>query len=728
MSQPVITDQPRVAAAPLGEMFPAPSMEAWRSAVEKDLAGAPFEKKLVWRTPEGIAVNPLYRREDIADLPHLNSDPGAAPYVRGCEALSGVLPPWQIRQDVLLASPAEANAAIRDGLARGGTAVGIRLDNAARRGMDGDEARAADLVGRGGMAATSVNGIRVALQDVNLAEHPVSFRTGSAAFPVLAMHIAVALERGVDPRVLTGSVECDPVRELVKSGHVRGGSLAMRFREMAEMVDWCALHAPGIRPVVVNSHPWHNAGASATQELAATLATGVEYMRRLNGHGTKPGTAAMGMMFSFSVSTNLYMEIAKLRAARMLWARISKLMGAEDPAAHRMFLHARTSAMTKSRVDPYNNIVRAAVEGFAAGLGGCDSLYIAPFDEVAGRPDDFSMRVARNQHLLLQEEAHLARVVDAAGGSYLIESLTDSLARAAWAEFQRIESDGGIVASLKSGRIQETVLATAKERLSAVAARRAPVVGVSNYADPAEKPLPTSHIPRAEFVEERRHRLALLRGTRPAREVAALLGELTESLSQNVVGGAFAVALKAAECGATIGEICAALDAAAKGDEAIAVKPLPAIRLSEGYEMLRARVATRGAGVPRVLLLTFGPAGMRRARADFSHSAFAAAGFSITESSPAADSTKAVASIREAHPDVVVACSDDDSYMDFTKRLMAELGPATTRPLVYIAGNPPTAEALRAAGVDGFVHVRSNILTEMTALLDRLDTRQETVS
>lgn len=725
MSEPTIRDNKDgagVMAPPLAETFAVPPIDAWRAAVEKDLAGAPFDKKMIWQTPEGIAVQPVYRRTDIEGLAHLGAGPGVEPYVRGCEPLAGVLPKWQVRQDCMLASPEEVNGAVRDGIARGQTAIGIRLDNASRRGLDGDDPNAAAKIGVGGMTVSSINGMRIALQDIDITLYPVSWRTGSAAFPILAMHMALALERGYNPQLLTGSVECDPVRELARSGHVRGGSLALRFREMVEMVEWCERHASGMRPVVVNSNSWHNAGATAVQELAATIATGVEYVRRLTAFGLTPDSAALAMIFSFSVSENVFMEIAKLRAARLLWNRVMTAFGAKKEGSRKMFLHARTSTVTKSKLDPYNNMIRTAVEAFAAGIGGVDSLYIAPFDEVIGRPDDFSMRIARNQHLLLQEESHLSRIVDAAGGSYVIESLTDSVARAAWAEFQKIEADGGIIESMKKGTIQAAIAAKAAEQRKALASRRLPVVGVSNYANPKEKPIEKSHTPRTEFLAERRRRLIRLKSLRRGHELRVLLSELTEAFKDRHHGRAFGLALTAAEEGATIGEICSAIDAAADPGDRIEVKPLPQIRLAEPFENLRDRVtgwSNRNGRRPSVMLLTFGPLAMRRARADFSISFFSAAGLTIEETEPIDDVAKAVERIRSAKPELVVLCSDDESYEAYGKALLEQVG-TSGNPLVYVAGNPPSAEALKAAGVHGFIHVRSVVLDELTALLDKL--------
>ncbi|MDX1973953.1 MAG: methylmalonyl-CoA mutase family protein [Candidatus Sumerlaeia bacterium] len=708
----------------LSRHFETPSLQSWRASVEKDLAGAPFEKKLHWETPEGFTVKPLYTSADQSATTPSNGMPGFAPFVRGGETMAGVCPRWQIRQDCLLASPEDVNAAIRDGLARGQTAIGIRLDNAVRRGLDGDDPNAVDKAGRGGMTISTINGVRLALQDVDLGRYPVSWRTGAAALPILAMHLAVARERGLDLRILTGSVECDPIRELAKSGHVRGGSLEPRFREMAEMVHFCALKCPGMRPVLVNSHPWHNGGASAVQELAYTLATGTEYLRQLIGFGISSNSAALSMIFSFSVSSNLFMEIAKLRAARLLWAKITKAMGVTDPEGMKMFMHSRTSALTKTKWDPWNNMIRSTVEAFAAAVGGSNSIYVAPFDEPLGRPDEFSMRIARNQQVLLQEEVHLDRVIDPAGGSYYVEALTDSLGRNAWALFQELESNGGIVEGLKTGKVQKAISAKAEKLRDAVSKRRQSVVGVSTYANPAEEPLRKSHIARKPFLAERERRLKLHKKLRSQYQVKALLASLDSALCHSRLGHVMELAIEAAQAGATIGEMTKALVGEELHGAPIFVERIPSFRIGEGFENLRDRLQSQvdlTGKRPRVLLLPFGPLGMRRARADFSRGFFAASGLDIQECAAIKTAEEAVLRVRENHPQVVVFCSDDESYPQMVPDLIKSLRGETVKLKLIVAGMPESAEALLAAGVDGFIHIRADALAELTSLFEWLE-------
>ncbi|MDX2175066.1 MAG: methylmalonyl-CoA mutase family protein [Candidatus Sumerlaeia bacterium] len=703
----------------LAEDFPIPSWDDWKVLAEKDLKGEPFDKKLLWKTLEGLTVQPLYDASNSGDAPHKGSLPGFAPFVRGNWPLSGVAPSWQIRQDCVLPAPEDVNGAIRDGLARGEKAIAFRLDNAARQGFDGDQPEARDFAGRGGCTVSSINGLRIALADLDLERYPVTIRTGTSALPVLAMLLALAEERGIPKNALVGSVECDPVRDLLKNGHSRA-PFELLFREMADMVAYCASRSPGIRPIMVNSHPVHNAGATATQELGMTLATGAEYLRALVARGVTPDTAGLSMIFSFSVSSNLFMEVAKLRAARMLWAKIVKAFGAKMDDSMKMFLHARTSTITKSAYDPYNNLIRSTVEAFAAVVGGCDSLYVAPFDENIGRPDDFSMRLARNQQLILMEEGYLTKVCDAAAGSHYLESLTDQLARAAWAEFQAIEAAGGMLASVKAGSIQKSLSESAGKRRALARQRRLSVVGVNNYANPSETPHPSRRVPREEFLAERRRRLARLKAVRHNSRVRELLGTLTTAAHTPSVN-TLEAAVAAAGAGATIGEILAALAAGAEGAivYADAIRPQ---RLAYEYEKLREAVdkwrAANGGAPPRAFLVPFGAAAMRRARVGFAQGFVTAGGLLPVEPPAFKDPAEAAAACAADGAKVFVLCSEDPAYLDFAKAFCPALKAAAKGAYVVVAGYPDDAvTALREAGVDDFLHVRSDVVETLERFL-----------
>jgi len=689
--------------------FPTPALEDWRRVVDEDLKGADFEKKLVARTFDGIAVKPLYTSEDLEGLEVGDGLPGFAPYHRGSYPLSGVRPPWQIRQDCLLASPEEVNSALRDGLARGMNSICIRLDNAARHALDGDSPEARELAGRGGCTISSINGLRIALADIDLEKVAVTFRTGLAAVPILSMLIALADERGIPRDMLVGGVECDPLRDLAKMGETRA-SLDALYREAADIVSFCSRHCPGVRGIMVSSHPYHNSGASAAEEIACTLATGTEYLRALMARGIDVDTATRNMTFNFSVSTDIFTEIAKLRAARALWAKIVKALGAASDEAGRMFLHARTSAVAMTTYDPYNNMIRTAVEAFAGVVGGCDSMYVAPFCEPIGRAEEFGLRIARNQQLLLREESQLGRVVDPAAGSYFVESLTDSVARTAWGIFQEIEGAGGMARCLQSGVIQDRIAGTAAKREKLIRQRRQQIIGITNYPNPNEPNVVRHHIPRDEFLAERRRRLARLKSVRKNSRVRDLLNTLSNAVYTGD-GNVVEIAIRAAREGATIGEINRALVEPDEGVPARA-RRLRTIRPAGPFEDLRRRAggrAEKGLGEPRVLLVTFGPPAMRRARAEFCADFLGAGGLRTEEPEPSASADAAAAAIAASGAPMVVLCSDDATYPEMAPAIVQKAKASLPGVLVYVAGYPEkSVEDLKQAGVDGFIHIRQD--------------------
>ncbi len=704
----------------LRDDFAPSDLQAWRQLVEKDLKGADYGKKLVWRTHEGFSIQPIYTVADRTDSMPREAPPGAAPYRRGTTPPTRGAEPWQVRQDCLLASPEELNGALRDGLARGQNAIGIRLDNAARQGIDGDDPRAAGLAGRGGCTISSINGLRVALAEIDLSRVPITIRTGTSALPVLGMLVALAREQDIDPGLLTGAVEGDPIRELIKNGFMRG-SPDLRYAELFAMAHWCRNYAPGIRPVMVNSHPVHAAGASAVQEAAYVLASGAEYMRALMAVGLSANEAALAISVSVSVSTNLFMEIGKLRATRVMWTRMMRALGVTDGFAERMFCHVRTSTWTKTSDDPYNNIIRTSIEGFAAAVGGCDSMYLAPFDETIGRADPFSSRIARNQQLVLQLEAHLGRVADPAGGSYYVEHLTDSIIAESWKLFTSLESNGGLLDSLSAGTFQSEVKAVSDRKHDLIARRRMSIVGVSNYADPQEKPVIRTHIAREEFLAERRKKLSRLKAVRSQSAVHRALVGLTSTIAKPEE--LMPAVIAAAEQGATLGEITTALMAGDTGTP-IRVAELRPRRASLPFEVLRGfsrRWAEEKGTTPKVALLPIGPITMRRARADFCFGFLAAAGFEIVDFGGLTSSEEAIEKATGIDAFLSVLCSDDASYPELVKKIAPALKQRKPESLVYVAGYPADiVDRLREQGADGFIHIKANALEELSSLQNHL--------
>src|ERR1700722_4874528 len=427
--------------------FPPVGYGDWHRLVETELKGAPFEKRMFITTYEGITLKPIYRPEDIANLPHLHSFPGFAPFVRGTTAGGYASQPWAIPQEITCSSPAEFNHEARNSLAGGLNALNMVLDKATRNGRDPDWA-IPDEVGSGGLSIATLRDLEQALAGIDLRKTILFVRSGASGMPFAVLLMALMRKRKQQPSALRGCIEMDPLGVLSHEGSLPQSTEAA-YREMAALTRWAADHAHRVQTICVHSRAWHEAGGNAVQELAFTLATGIEYLREMQWRGLEVNTVAPRIRFAVTVGQNLFLEIAKLRALRMLWLRAVAVLGGNEDA-QKLSLHVRTSQWNKSILDPYNNILRATVEALAGALGGCDSMQVGAFDEVVRPPDDFSRRIARNTQLILQKECNLTRVIDPAGGSWFAEVMTTELADRAWPLFQEVEKIGGMEAALRA--------------------------------------------------------------------------------------------------------------------------------------------------------------------------------------------------------------------------------------------------------------------------------------
>ncbi|MEZ4556480.1 MAG: acyl-CoA mutase large subunit family protein [Caldilineaceae bacterium] len=420
--------------------FDAPTYDAWRQATVESLKGLPFEK-LITRSYEGIDLQPLYRPADTATLQHQQTLPGRAPFVRGRKVDGYLVEPWLVAQAGAVGGPQAVNAALRHDLARGQTAVNLRLDRAAH-GLDADQVA---QPGDDGLSLATVNDLAVALDGIDLAQTPVFITPGTAALPVAAFLFALAQRRDVPLATLFGGVDNDPLSVLAATGRLPA-PMAVLLDELADLTRWAAANAPGLSTVGVDTRAYNDGGANAVQEVAAALATGVTYLRALAARDVPVDVAAPRLRFTFAIGGNFFMEVAKLRAARMLWSQVVAAFEG-DEAAQAMHIHAATAHRNKTTLDPYVNMLRTTTEAFAAAAGGVDSLEVAPFGGAHPPADEFS-RAARNTQLILQDEANLTRLIDPAGGSWTVEMLTDQLADAAWSAFQQIEAAGGMLGAL----------------------------------------------------------------------------------------------------------------------------------------------------------------------------------------------------------------------------------------------------------------------------------------
>ncbi len=698
--------------------FPPVSYDDWRKLVEAELKGAAFDKKMFTATYEGFPLQPIYRREDIADLPQVNSLPGFAPFVRGTSASGYVKESWAVSQEIAVASPTEFNFAARNSISRGLNALNMVLDRATRNGLDPDWATTAD-VGLGGLSIATLGDLDRALEGVDLEKTSLFVRSGASALPFAALLIALAKQRRKSAAQLCGCIEMDPVGVLAHEGQLPQ-SLAGAYREMAALTAWAAQHAPRLQTICVHSRAWHEAGGSAVQELAYTLATGVEYLRQLNASGVAVDTAAPRLRFAVTVGTQFFLEIAKLRALKLLWSRVVAAAGGAE-AAQKISLHVRTSQWNKSVLDPYNNLLRTTVEAFAGVLGGCDSLQVGAFDEVARPPDDFSRRIARNTQLVLQKECELNHVIDPAGGSWFVEKATAEIAARAWALFQEIEKAGGIEAALRAGLPQRAVAETAAKKLKAVTSRRDSIVGVNQYANPKEQPLEVPVADGTAFYKRRvqqvaSHRIAL--EDEDDQKVLTWLAKIIGLKGPDL----FQACADAVSAGATLGEITRALRINDSPCEPIT--PVCLTRAAKPIEELRAAMNRRADGPARVFLVNLGPLKEHKARADFSRGFFSVGGYEVISSAGFKTSGEAVAAFAQSGADIAVICSVDENYPALVPPLVVGIRAQRPGTVVVLAGYPPEQIAAhQKSGVDEFIHVRADVVEVLNRINERLGIR-----
>jgi len=702
-------------AAPRFTEFPATGYEEWRTAAEATLKGGSFEKKLVTETHEGIKLQPMYRAEDVADLPQMGSLPGCAPFVRGTQVLGYKHQPWEVSQELAETTPESFNRALRADLERGQTAVNIRLDLATLLGEDADTAEPG-RVGKGGLSISCLGDLSTALDGVDPEGTPIFIQTGASGLPLLAMVLAMLERQSRSGAGLRGCIGDDPLGELAAMGRLPR-SLKGAYEDLAQLTRWAAAKAPGLRTVLVRGHPYHDGGGNAVQELALALATGVEYLRELQVRGVSIDQAAPRVFFAFSQGSNLFMEIAKLRAARMLWAKAVAAFGGGE-AAQKMHIHTRTSGWNKTLYDPNVNMLRATTEAFSGVLGGCDSLHIGPKDEIARVPSDFSRRVARNTHTVLREEAGLTRTVDPAGGSWYLESLTDTIARKSWELFREVEKQGGMAAALNAGFPQKEVAAVSDQRARAYAQRQDVFVGTNMYPNPTDGPLTPEIIDHAALQQARTRKLQAFRQATDAAARRDALDKLAQAIPDERVEAAVA----AAGAGATLNDLWNALTTGEQADSV--VTPVAIKRGAEFFENLRRRsedYAKRTSSPPKVFLANMGPIPQHKARADFSRGFLEVGAFEVIGNDGFKTTDQAIQAATASGAGAVVICSTDKTYPDLVPPLVQGIKVARPDTQVLVAGYPADhVKAFKAAGVDDFIHIRANCYDLLTKLQNQM--------
>ena len=716
--RPFPTHMTTTAHEKLFEDFPATSAAEWRKAAEEFLGGAPFEKKLVTRTPEGIDLQPIYTRHDWEKLPLQATWPGLPPYLRDSAALGSRSNGWKIAQELPFGRPDEFNRALIQDLNQGQNCVHLLFDAATRLGLDPDPRQPREIGGRG-LSLATLDDVKRALRGVDLTAVPVHASSGISAASIAALLAASLAEQGMKPSALHGAVLSDPIAEWIGRGDLPGG-LSAAYDEMAALTEWASSDRIPLTTVGVQANLWADAGGSAVHELAFGLATGIEYLRELVRRKLTVNRSAPRFLFTHSLGSHFFIEIAKLRAARVLWSRAVGAAGG-GPDAQRLLTHGRTSLWNKTVLDPHVNLLRTTAEAFAGIMGGCSSIAVAPFDECFRVPDDFSRRLARNIQIILAEECQLNRVVDPVGGSWYVETLTLQLADKAWTLFQEVERKGGMAAALRAGFPQEAVSNSAQDRISRVESRMDGVIGTNLHPNLGESMAPVQPPHIAPLAAGRSTPISNDR-TPPGTGRAAGASNWLQALSSAPPSARMAARIDAFLNGASLGEVTRVLRSGQPDEPAVAT--VCARRRSESFEAIRRRsdaCKERTGARPKVFLANLGPRKQHGARAAFSSGFLAAGGFEVIGNSGFDTPEAAAAAAIESKAPIVVICSTDETYPQLVPPLAQALKASTRKPRVILAGFPAAqADAFRKAGVDDFIHVRANCAQMLAALQDQL--------
>ena len=612
--------------------FPKADLEAWQKAAEKSLKGRPLAD-LTWETPDGISVKPLYTAADTAKLPHTDTLPGFAPFIRGPQATMYAVRPWTIRQYAGFSTATESNAFYRKALAAGGQGVSVAFDLATHRGYDSDHPRVTGDVGKAGVAIDSVEDMKVLFDGIPLDKVSVSMTMNGAVLPVLAGYVVAAEEQGVPQDQLSGTIQNDILKEfMVRNTYIYPPEPSMRI--IGDIIAHTATHMPRFNSISISGYHMQEAGANQALEMAFTLADGAEYVKTAIAKGLNVDDFAPRLSFFWAVGMNFYLEIAKMRAARLLWCRIMKGFGATNPKSLMLRTHSQTSGWSLTEQDPYNNVVRTTIEAMAAVFGGTQSLHTNSFDEAIALPTEFSSRIARNTQLIIQEETHITNVVDPWAGSYMMESLTQEMADKAWAIIEEVNAMGGMTKAVDSGWAKLKIEASAAEKQARIDSGKDVIVGVNKYKLAKEDPVDTLEVDNVKVRDEQIAQLKAIRARRDNAAVQKALDALT-TCAETGEGNLLALSIDAIRLRATVGEVSDALEKVFGRHRADTQKVTgvyaAAYDSAEGWDALKGEIAAFGETYgrrPRVMIAKLGQDGHDRG-AKVVATAFADLGFDV---------------------------------------------------------------------------------------------------
>jgi methylmalonyl-CoA mutase len=696
--------------------------ERWAALAAKELKTRPLAE-LTWATPEGFAVKPLYTQADLEEMEAAGSLPGFAPFLRGVRATMYTGRSWTIRQYAGFSTAEESNAFYRANLAAGQMGLSVAFDLPTHRGYDSDHPRVAGDVGKAGVAIDSVADMKILFDAIPLDKMTVSMTMNGAVIPIMANYIVAAEEQGVKPAQLSGTIQNDILKEfMVRNTYIYPPAPSMRI--VADIIEYAAKNMPKFNSISISGYHMHEAGATAVQELAYTLADGIEYVRAAQAKGLDIDAFGPRLSFFFGIGMNFFMEVAKLRAARLLWAQIMAGFGARKPESLMLRTHCQTSGVSLTEQDPYNNIVRTAYEAMAAVLGGTQSLHTNSFDEAIALPTEASARIARNTQLILQHETQVTRTVDPLGGSYYVEALTHALAVHAKAIIDRVEAKGGI-----AGCVDEAKLAieeSAARRQARIDKGEDVIVGVNRFEPETGSAMEYREVDNAAVLQAQLARLAAVKAKRDPAKVAATLAALRQGAAGNA--NLLTLAVEAARARATVGEISQAIEKVHLRHKAV-TRTISGVYggAFEGdneFAALQGEVenyAKASGGAPRLLVAKIGQDGHDRG-AKVIASAFADIGFAVDVGELFATPEEVAKNAVATGAKVVGVSSLAAGHKTLVPQLIAALKREGSTALVVVGGVIPAQDyaLLQEQGVAAIFGPGTNIPDAARKVLDLL--------
>ncbi|MDB5752155.1 MAG: methylmalonyl-CoA mutase [Ramlibacter sp.] len=610
----------------------AESLEKWRQSAAKSAPGGQVDA-LNWVTPDGITVKPLYTALDLQGLQHTDTLPGLAPFLRGPQATMYAARPWTIRQYAGFSTAQESNAFYRKGLAGGGQGVSVAFDLATHRGYDSDHPRVVGDVGKAGVAIDSVEDMKILFDGIPLDKVSVSMTMNGAVLPVLAGYVVAAEEQGVAQDQLSGTIQNDILKEfMVRNTYIYPPEPSMRI--VGDIIEYTAQKMPKFNSISISGYHMQEAGANQALELAFTLADGKEYVKTAMAKGLGVDAFAPRLSFFWAIGMNFYLEIAKMRAARLLWWRIMSEVGAKNPKSLMLRTHCQTSGWSLTEQDPYNNVVRTTIEAMAAVFGGTQSLHTNSFDEAIALPTEFSARIARNTQLIIQEETHIPDVIDPWAGSYMMEKLTQDMADAAWTIIEEVEAMGGMTRAVDSGWAKLKIEAAAAEKQARIDSGRDVIVGVNKYKLAEQDAMEIREVDNVMVREQQIARLGKIKASRDPAKVQAALEAMTTA-AHDGTGNLLELCIQAVRLRATVGEVSDALEKVFGRHRADTQKVTgvyaAAYDSAEGWDKLKSEIAQfaqEQGRRPRVMVAKLGQDGHDRG-AKVVATAYADLGFDV---------------------------------------------------------------------------------------------------